>query len=62
MTDIEPILQRLGLSEYCAVFVAEGFDTWETVLDVQENDLYALLPLVKLDGTDAVSGNLSMSN
>lgn len=32
-------LKRLGLSEYLDVLVAEGFDTWETVLDIAESDL-----------------------
>lgn len=43
MTDIQPILQRLGLERYYEAFLAEGFDTWETVLDIQENDLYVLV-------------------
>jgi hypothetical protein len=32
-------LKRLELSEYLDVLVAEGFDTWETVLDIAESDL-----------------------
>lgn len=39
MTDIEPVLKRLGLQEYLDAFVAEGFDTWDTLLDIQESDL-----------------------
>jgi hypothetical protein len=30
----------LGLAHYFDVFVTEGFDTWETVLDITESDLY----------------------
>jgi hypothetical protein len=39
MTDFAGELRRLGLSEYLEAFVAEGFDTWETVLDITESDL-----------------------
>jgi len=39
MTDIRPILQRLGLNQYYDAFVAEGFESWETVLDILEDDL-----------------------
>ncbi|KAK7177478.1 High mobility group protein B3 [Paraphaeosphaeria sporulosa] len=39
MTDLEEELQQLGLSQYLEVLVAEGFDTWETVLDITESDL-----------------------
>ncbi|KAJ9652966.1 hypothetical protein H2198_007809 [Neophaeococcomyces mojaviensis] len=42
MTDIESFLQRLGLHQYYDAFLEEGFDTWETVLDIQESDLEAL--------------------
>jgi len=43
MADIQPVLQRLGLVQYYEAFLAEGFDTWETVLDIQENDLYVMV-------------------
>ena len=39
MTDSGPVLSRLGLAQYIDAFVAEGFETWETVLDVTESDL-----------------------
>jgi hypothetical protein len=39
MTDLAEELVRLGLSEYSEILVAEGFDTWETVLDITESDL-----------------------
>ncbi|KAI9845704.1 MAG: hypothetical protein M1838_001567 [Thelocarpon superellum] len=42
MTDLESILVRLGLSQYLDQLVAEGFETWETVLDITEADLVAL--------------------
>lgn len=39
MTDLSEKLEGLGLSQYFESFVAEGFDTWEIVLDVTESDL-----------------------
>jgi hypothetical protein len=38
MTDLAGEMERLGLSEYLDVLVAEGFDTWETVSDITESD------------------------
>ena len=40
MTDIQPILSRLGLAQYVDRFSEEGFDIWETVLEITESDLY----------------------
>jgi hypothetical protein len=39
MTDLGPILARLGIDQYLDAFIGEGFDTWETVLDITESDL-----------------------
>lgn len=39
MTELESHLERLGLEQYLDAFVAEGFDTWEILLDIQETDL-----------------------
>ncbi|KAF1945440.1 hypothetical protein EJ02DRAFT_44340 [Clathrospora elynae] len=39
MSDLRDRLARLGLSQYYDVFAAEGFDTWDTVLDITESDL-----------------------
>jgi len=39
MSDLGHRLARLGLSQYLEAFVAEGFDTWDTVLDITESDL-----------------------
>ena len=44
MSELRERLARLGLSQYHEVFTAEGFDTWETVLDITESDLYATAP------------------
>ncbi|KAF1815889.1 HMG-box, partial [Eremomyces bilateralis CBS 781.70] len=40
--DLRDRLERLGLSQYLDAFVAEGFDSWETVVDITESDLTAL--------------------
>ncbi|OAL53322.1 hypothetical protein IQ07DRAFT_641719 [Pyrenochaeta sp. DS3sAY3a] len=42
MSDLRDILARLGLSQYFDALVAEGFDSWETVLDITESDLSQL--------------------
>lgn len=42
MSDLGARLERLGLAQYLEVFVSEGFDTWETVLDITESDLSSL--------------------
>ena len=33
------MLSRLGMSEYTSGFCAEGFDTWEAIMDIAEADL-----------------------
>jgi len=42
MTDLAERLDRLGLSGYAKRLALEGFDTWETVLDITESDLNTL--------------------
>ncbi|KAL8764344.1 MAG: hypothetical protein Q9184_000049 [Pyrenodesmia sp. 2 TL-2023] len=42
MTDLGSIFVRLGLAQYLDQFLDEGFETWETVLDITESDLDAL--------------------
>lgn len=38
-SELKERLARLGLAQYSEVFVTEGFDSWETVLDITESDL-----------------------
>ncbi|UKZ77434.1 hypothetical protein TrVFT333_005155 [Trichoderma virens FT-333] len=40
--ELEDIFRELGISQYLDTFVEQGFDTWETILDIQESDLDAL--------------------
>ena len=40
MTDLHPVLSKLGLTQYYDKFNEEGFETWETVLEITESDLY----------------------
>jgi hypothetical protein len=39
MSELRDRLSRLGLAQYSDAFATEGFDTWETVLDITESDL-----------------------
>ncbi|KAB5580526.1 hypothetical protein GE09DRAFT_1167989 [Coniochaeta sp. 2T2.1] len=39
---LEAIFGELGISQYLDIFVDQGFDTWETILDITESDLDAL--------------------
>ena len=39
MTELEEILNGLGLEQYLDALVAESFDTWDVVCDIQESDL-----------------------
>jgi hypothetical protein len=37
--DLDAVFSELGLSQYLDTFVDQGFDTWDTILDIQETDL-----------------------
>lgn len=36
---LDEIFRDLGISQYLDVFVDQGFDTWESILDITESDL-----------------------
>lgn len=40
MSDFREALGRIGLSQYLQCFTDEGFDTWDTLMDITESDLY----------------------
>ncbi|KAI6785558.1 High mobility group protein 20A [Emericellopsis cladophorae] len=40
--ELEATFRELGISQYLDAFVDQGFDTWDTILDIQESDLDAL--------------------
>lgn len=40
--ELAPVFRELGLTQYLDAFVDQGFDTWDTILDIQESDLDAL--------------------
>jgi len=40
--ELETTFRELGLAQYLDSFVDQGFDTWDTILDIQESDLDAL--------------------
>lgn len=37
--ELERIFADLGLSQYLNAFIDQGFDAWDTILDIQESDL-----------------------
>lgn len=39
MGDLEITLTWLGMDRYLERFIEAGFDSWETVLEITENDL-----------------------
>jgi hypothetical protein len=42
MTELADIFAELGISHYLHDFLEQGFDTWETILDITESDFDAL--------------------
>ncbi len=37
---LDVVFGELGISQYLESFLEQGFDTWETILDITESDLY----------------------
>ncbi|OTB15710.1 hypothetical protein K445DRAFT_301174 [Daldinia sp. EC12] len=42
MNSLEVIFGELGITQYLDAFIEQGFDSWETILDITESDLDAL--------------------
>jgi hypothetical protein len=42
MSDLSGIFAELGISQYLNAFLDQGFDSWETILDITESDFDAL--------------------
>lgn len=42
MTDLREIFAELGIPQYLQDFLDQGFDTWDTILDITESDFDAL--------------------
>ncbi|PNY24512.1 High mobility group protein 20A [Tolypocladium capitatum] len=40
--ELDGVFAELGLTQYLDAFVDQGFDAWDTILDIQESDLDAL--------------------
>ena len=38
-SQLEVIFGELGISQYLHSFIDQGFDTWDTILDITESDL-----------------------
>jgi hypothetical protein len=42
MPDLTEVLERLGLTEYCAPLSDNGFHNWDAVVDITEDDMTTL--------------------
>ncbi|KAI2776560.1 hypothetical protein F4815DRAFT_342597 [Daldinia loculata] len=42
MNSLEVIFGELGITQYLDAFIDQGFDSWDTILDITESDLDAL--------------------
>ncbi|KAI0974241.1 hypothetical protein F4678DRAFT_458207 [Xylaria arbuscula] len=42
MNFLETVFGELGISQYLGAFLDQGFDSWDTILDITESDLDAL--------------------
>lgn len=42
MTDLADIFAELGISHYLQEFIEQGFDSWDTILDITESDFDVL--------------------
>ncbi|KAI1310470.1 hypothetical protein F5Y03DRAFT_41026 [Xylaria venustula] len=42
MNFLETVFGELGIPQYLGAFIDQGFDSWETILDITESDLDAL--------------------
>lgn len=42
MTELASVFSELGISHYLPDFIDQGFDTWDTILDITESDFDAL--------------------
>ena len=40
MTELAQVFSDFGLTQYLDSFLEQGFDTWDTILDITEPDLY----------------------
>lgn len=40
MYRLDTIFGELGISQYLNAFIDQGFDSWETILDITESDLW----------------------
>ena len=54
MADLELTLTWLGMESYLEVFLEAGFDSWETVLEITENDLDVSIMLLLPHGSSLI--------
>ncbi|KAK3328957.1 hypothetical protein B0H66DRAFT_571680 [Apodospora peruviana] len=47
---LETVFGELGLTQYLDVFIDQGFDSWDIILDITESDLYESRNIASLGG------------
>ncbi|KAM7191550.1 hypothetical protein V8F20_009264 [Naviculisporaceae sp. PSN 640] len=70
MQQLELVFGELGITQYMDSFIKEGFDSWDTVLDITEDDLDKLGVKLghrrklqrRIANTRAVSADISLSS
>jgi len=55
------ILGELGIAQYLEAFLEQGFDSWETILDITESDLYVRDMSGKTSGLESVLTELFLA-
>ena len=60
MSDLELTLAWLGMDRYLERFIEAGFDSWDTVLEITENDLNVSLTNLLLQGSSLIISRPSM--
>lgn len=43
---LHDVFSGLEMTQYLGTFLDQGFDTWDSVLDITEADLYVEAPLI----------------
>ena len=60
MSDLELTLAWLGMDRYVERFVEAGFDSWDTVLEITEDDLNVSATSLLLQGFSLIISRPSM--
>ena len=60
MSDLELTLAWLGMDRYLERFIEAGFDSWDTVLEITENDLNVSVTSILLQAYSLITPRPSM--